>query len=553
MKPFVFRAKEIKSPTDIRQFSVEELPELCNELRQYVAQIPTDKKAHLESSLGVTELTVALHYLLDTPRDRLIWDVGHQMAVHKVLTGRGEAMYQSLRRLDGISGFPSPAESPYDLFYTGHSSTSISMALGLWLADNNFKTVAVIGDGALTGGQAFEALNIAGEWNADILVILNDNGLSIDPNVGALSAFGKYKDFFRALNFSYLGEVDGNNILELLPKLKEAIQLRGPRILRVCTCIQRIKVEFNTSSKQLPIRTYLRKAIETCLQEHPDLYVFSPAMLAGAGIKELKEKYPDRVLDTGITEQACVGVASGLAKGGKKVIVHIYSTFLQRAVDQLIHDVALQGFPVMFVVDRAGLVGEDGPTHHGVFDFQILSTIPGLKVYFPDSTHCLEKDIQNWANSPHLAALRIPRDSTVTDFEDDIPDFIWNDAPNSLLVVGALSHQAYKAFKRLTEKGVQLNFVSLHSPDAVENSTLLEKLAGQNWLFIAEENYFTGSLAEKLSASLVLKAHGERLPKIVPMTLPHAFITHGTPSELLHLTGLSSDGIFNTIIQNLEN
>ncbi|GCD78563.1 1-deoxy-D-xylulose-5-phosphate synthase [Thermaurantimonas aggregans] len=553
MKPFVFQGKEIKSPNDIRHLPTGELPELCKELRAYVAQIPTDKKAHLESSLGVTELTVALHYLLDTPSDRLIWDVGHQMAVHKVLTGRGAAMYQSLRRHDGISGFPSPAESPYDLFFTGHSSTSISMALGLWFADKNPKTVAVIGDGALTGGQSFEALNIAGEWNADILVILNDNGLSIDPNVGALSTFGKYQDYFEALNFSYLGEVDGNNILELLPKLKKAIQVSGPRVLRVFTHIQRIENSVSTANPLQPIRTSLRKAVEYCLQKHSDLYVLSPAMLAGAGLKEVREKYPERVLDTGITEQACVGIASGLAKGGKKVIVHIYSTFLQRAVDQLIHDVALQGFPVMFVVDRAGLVGEDGPTHHGVFDFQILSTIPGVKVYFPDSTHCLEKDIQNWANAPHLAALRIPRDSAVINFDNDIPDLLWKDAPNTLLAVGTLSHQAFKAFKRLVEKGLPLNFVSVHSLDAFENTTLLDKLGEQKRLFIAEENYFSGSLAEKLSAYIALKAHGERLPKIVLITLPHSFITHGTPEELLHLTGLSSEGIFNTIIQNLEN
>ncbi len=547
MKELIFRGKTIRSPEDIRSLPVSDLPELCRLIREYVSRIPTDKPAHLESSACVTELSVALHYVLNTPFDKLIWDVGHQTAVHKVLTGRGPSMYQSLRKLNGVSGFPSPAESPFDLFITGHSSTSISLALGLWLAGDKNKIAAVIGDGALTGGQAFEAINLAGDMNADILVILNDNGLSIDENVGALSKTKRYESFFTSLNFKYLGEVDGNDIQALIPALTDAVSWIGPRVLRISTRLNRFQTTSYTRKSYTPIRSVVNKCIRQCLIQDEDFYVLSPAMLSGIGLSALKADFPGRIIDTGITEQACVSIAAALAQSGKKVLVHIYSTFLQRAVDQIIHDVALQKLPVFFLVDRAGLVGEDGPTHHGVFDFSVLSMLPGIEIHFPYSIDAIENTILHWFADPRLMALRIPRDTDAFQADQPLPVEIWREASTTMVAVGMMVHQAYQAFTMLTNEGYNLNLLTCTLYPFSLQDALVEKLLTQKTVFFVEEAYAPGSVSEKLIFNLMTYPNSKSLPTCQCIHLPHEFIPHGSASDLLHLTALSAEDIYHNL------
>ncbi|MFN3952724.1 MAG: 1-deoxy-D-xylulose-5-phosphate synthase N-terminal domain-containing protein [Thermaurantimonas sp.] len=552
MEELIFRGKAIRSPEDIRSLPVSDLPELCRLIREYVSRIPTDKQAHLESSVCVTELSVALHYVLNTPLDKLIWDVGHQTAVHKVLTGRGPSMFQSLRKLNGISGFPSPAESPFDLFTTGHSSTSISLAIGLWLAGEKNKIAAVIGDGALTGGQAFEAINLAGDMNASILLILNDNGLSIDENVGALSKTNRYDSFFTSLNFKYLGEIDGNDIQVLIPALRDAVSGTGPRVLRICTRLSRFHTLSHTRTSYTPIRSAVNKCIRQCLNQDKDFYVLSPAMLSGIGLSALKADFQDRIIDTGITEQACVSIAAGLAKSGKKVLVHIYSTFLQRAVDQIIHDVALQRLPVFFLVDRAGLVGEDGPTHHGVFDFTVLSTLPDIEIHFPYSIDAIQNTILHWYADPRLMALRIPRDSNAFQADRPLPAEIWREARTTMVAVGMMAHQAYQAFTMLTQDGYDLNFATCTVYPFSLQDALVEKLLTQKTVFFVEEAYAPGSVSEKLIFNLMTYPNSKILSECQCIHLPHEFIPHGSPSDLLHLTALRAEDIYNNLKTKLN-
>lgn len=550
MSVFRYKGLPISSPSDLKKLKTEELADVCLQLRSYIAEIPTDKPAHLESSLGVTELTVALHYLLNTPKDALIWDVGHQTAVHKVLTGRGEKMYTSLRSLNGISGFPSPEESEYDLFQTGHSSTSISMALGLWLADVNRRIVAVIGDGALTGGQAYEALNISGGLNANILIIFNDNTYSIEPNVGALSAFSRYKDFFTALNFHYSGPIDGNDISQLLPAIRNVLDFNGPRVLHVKTKPHRL-----SSSKKavafLPIRNSLKRFLDEAFDQYKNIYLLSPAMLSGGGFLSLKNKFPDRVLDTGITEQACVSIAAGLTKGGKRVIVHLYSTFMQRAYDQILHDVALQKLPVLFLIDRAGLVGEDGPTHHGLFDLPALSAIPDFEIYQPTDVHDIIESLQNWIDSPHLAAVRIPRDSPWMS-EEKVSDDTSSCSEICILSTGFIAQLAYKAFQKLKDQGHKADFRILKKKSQAFEQSFLKNLLRYEKLFLVEEAFLSGSFSQMIMTEILLHSHGTKFPKIIPIVLKQGFVTHGHPDELLFLTGLQSEQILKKILYNLD-
>ncbi|KFD38192.1 1-deoxy-D-xylulose-5-phosphate synthase N-terminal domain-containing protein [Schleiferia thermophila] len=550
MSEFQYRGFAIRCPSDLKKLELEELPDVCLELRKYIAGIPTDKPAHLESSLGVTELTVALHYLLNTPKDALIWDVGHQTAVHKVLTGRGNQMYLSLRSLNGISGFPLPEESEHDLFQTGHSSTSISMALGLWLADKNRRIIAVIGDGALTGGQAYEALNIAGAMCANILVIFNDNHFSIEPNVGALSVHSRYEEFFKALNFHYSGPIDGNDVVRLLTALKEELDLKGPRVLHIKTKPQRLPSPQKTTSI-LPIRNLLRQVLGEAFEKNENLYLLSPAMLSGGGFLQLRDKFPDRVLDTGITEQACVSMAAGLSKGGKKTIVHLYSTFLQRAYDQIIHDVALQKLPVLFLIDRVGLVGEDGPTHHGLFDVSALCSLPDFEIYQPADLEDIRTSLQNWLQSPHLAALRFPRDSSLISGEQ-IPEEQFDYSSTCILANGFIAHMAYDAFQKLIGLGYTLDFRILKRKSQVFDPSFLKSLMQYDTLFLVEEAYLSGSFSQMVIAEFFLHTEREKIPKIIPIVLKPGFITHGHPDELLFLTGLHSDQIVKKILSNLD-
>lgn len=409
----------IEFPSDLRKLNEGQLPQLATELREFIIDIVAAKEGHLGASLGVIELTIALHYIFDTPNDRLIWDVGHQAYGHKILTGR-KSIFHTNRQLGGISGFPKRDESPYDCFGTGHSSTSISAALGMAIAsklegDLVRQHIAVVGDASIAGGMAFEALNHAGVTNANLLVILNDNAIGIDPSVGALKEYlmranvkaaPERDNIFEALNFAYSGPIDGHDLPSLLSELSKLKKASCPRLLHVITTkgkgLQKAEQEqviyhapgrFDATTGEL-----IKKEEDHLPPKYQDVFGhtlvelaeanrkivgITPAMPTGSSMKYLMDRFPERAFDVGIAEQHAVTLAAGMATQGFKVYCAIYSTFLQRAYDQVIHDVCLQKLPVVFCLDRAGIVGADGATHHGIFDLAYLRCIPNLAIYAP--------------------------------------------------------------------------------------------------------------------------------------------------------------------------
>ena len=436
----------INSPTDLRQLDVHQLPQLAQELRDFIINVVSVKEGHLGASLGVVELTIALHYVFDTPNDCLIWDVGHQAYGHKIVTGRRDNFHTN-RQLHGISGFPKRSESEYDAFGVGHSSTSISAALGMAIAANlkgdiERQHIAVIGDASIASGMAFEGLNHAGVTDANLLVILNDNAIGIDPSVGALKNYltavkeGKnprQNNMIKSLNFDYSGPIDGHDIQAVIQELERLKKIKGPKFLHIITTkgkgLQQAeenqvqyhapgKFDANTgniipkSDENLPpkYQDVFGETILDLAQKNENIIGITPAMPTGSSLKLMMDAFPKRAFDVGIAEQHAVTLAAGMATQGMIVFCNIYSTFLQRAYDQVIHDVALQNLPVIFCLDRAGLVGEDGATHHGVFDLAYLRCIPNLIVYSPRN----EVDLQNILYTAQLGldhpiAIRYPR------------------------------------------------------------------------------------------------------------------------------------------------
>jgi 1-deoxy-D-xylulose-5-phosphate synthase len=436
----------INSPTDLRQLDVHQLPQLAQELRDFIIDVVSVKEGHLGASLGVVELTIALHYVFNTPKDCLIWDVGHQAYGHKIVTGRRD-IFHTNRQLHGISGFPKRSESEYDAFGVGHSSTSISAALGMAIAANlkgetERQHIAVIGDASIASGMAFEGLNHAGVTDANLLVILNDNAIGIDPSVGALKNYltavkeGKnprQNNMIKSLNFDYSGPIDGHDIQAVIHELERLKKVKGPKFLHIITTkgkgLQQAeenqvqyhapgKFDANTgdiipkSDEHLPpkYQDVFGETILDLAQKNEKIIGITPAMPTGSSLKLMMDVFPGRAFDVGIAEQHAVTLAAGMATQGMVVFCNIYSTFLQRAYDQVIHDVALQNLPVIFCLDRAGLVGEDGATHHGVFDLAYLRCIPNLIVYSPRN----ETDLQNILYTAQLGldypiAIRYPR------------------------------------------------------------------------------------------------------------------------------------------------
>lgn len=436
----------INNPKDLRLLEESQLPQVAQELRDFIIDIVSVKEGHLGASLGVIELTIALHYVFNTPDDALIWDVGHQAYGHKILTGRKD-IFHTNRQLNGISGFPKRSESEYDAFGVGHSSTSISAALGMAIASNlngNFEKqhIAVIGDASIASGMAFEGLNHAGVTNANLLVILNDNAIGIDPSVGALKKYltavkeGKnprQNNMIKSLNFNYSGPIDGNDIFAVIKELKRLQKIKGPKFLHVITTkgkglqqAEENQVKYHAPGKFDPITgEILPKSEENLPPKYQDVFGLTildlaqknqkivgitPAMPTGSSLKFMMDTLPERAFDVGIAEQHAVTLAAGMATQGLIVYCNIYSTFLQRAYDQIIHDVALQNLAVIFCLDRAGLVGEDGATHHGVFDISYLRCIPNLIIYAPIN----EIELQNILYTAQLGlahpiAIRYPR------------------------------------------------------------------------------------------------------------------------------------------------
>ncbi len=443
--------KNINNPKDLRQLSITQLPQLAKELRNFIIDIVATKEGHLGASLGVVELTIALHYVFDTPNDLLIWDVGHQAYGHKVLTERKNRFHTN-RQLGGISGFPKRSESKYDTFGVGHSSTSISAALGMAIASQlkgeyTKQHIAVIGDASIASGMAFEGLNHAGVTNANILIILNDNAMGIDPSVGALKAYftnvkaGKKvrkNNIAKALNFNYFGPIDGNDINAVLTELNRLKDIKGPKFLHITTVkgkglklAEENQVIYHAPGKFDKITgERIKKSEENKPPKYQDVFGLTlvelakmnkkivgitPAMPTGSSLKFMLEQLPERAFDVGIAEQHAVTFAAGLSTQNMIPFCNIYSTFLQRAYDQIIHDVALQNLPVIFCLDRAGIVGEDGATHHGVFDISYLRLIPNIIIFAPMN----ESELRNIMYTAQLGlkhpiAIRYPRGSGTT-------------------------------------------------------------------------------------------------------------------------------------------
>ncbi|MDX1601479.1 MAG: 1-deoxy-D-xylulose-5-phosphate synthase, partial [Salinimicrobium sediminis] len=409
----------INSPADLRKIAPEKLPELAADLRKFIIEIVATKEGHLGASLGVVELTLALHYIFNTPEDLLVWDVGHQAYGHKILTGRRD-LFHTNRQLGGLSGFPKRSESEYDTFGVGHSSTAISAALGMALASNlkgetAKQHIAVVGDASIASGMAFEGLNHAGVTDANILIILNDNAIGIDPSVGALKNYltkarvgykPKQDNIIEALNFKYFGPVDGHDLRSLTSTLEELKGIKGPKFLHVITTkgkglkkAEEDQVKYHAPGKFVPdtgeLLPYDTKGLPLKFQDvfgltlvelaekNEKIIGITPAMPTGSSLKYMMDAFPERAFDVGIAEQHAVTLAAGMATRGFTVFCAIYSTFLQRAYDQVIHDVALQNLPVVFCLDRAGLVGEDGATHHGAFDIAYLRCIPNMTIFAP--------------------------------------------------------------------------------------------------------------------------------------------------------------------------
>ncbi|KON80309.1 1-deoxy-D-xylulose-5-phosphate synthase [Azoarcus sp. PA01] len=603
----------IDSPFDLRKLDRRELPALAAELREFLIESVSKTGGHLSSNLGTVELSIALHYVFDTPDDRIVWDVGHQTYGHKILTGRREAMSR-LRQFGGISGFPRRSESSYDTFGTAHSSTSISAALGMAVAARDRgeqrRSIAVIGDGAMSAGMAFEALNNAGDMrDINLLVILNDNEMSISPPVGALTKIlarmfsGRtynaarragekvlgvsppMLDFarkveehvkglitpgtlFEEFGFHYYGPIDGHDLDALLPTLQNLRKLNGPHFLHVITRKgQGYKLAeadpvlyhgVSTFDHTAGIQTAKGAAKLTYTQVFGDwlcdiaaqdqkVVGITPAMREGSGMVRFAQEFPDRYYDVGIAEQHALTFAAGLACEGFKPVVAIYSTFLQRAYDQLIHDIALQNLPVVFAIDRAGLVGADGATHHGAFDLSYLGCIPNLVVMAPaDENECRQMLYTAYRhNGP--AAVRYPRGSGMQVEPETamaaLPigkgEVRRNGQRIALLVFGSLLLNALQAAEQLDATVANMRFVK---PLDV---TLIEELAARHDLIVTlEENAVVGGAGSEVARVL---ENLQNRPRLLRLGLPDAFIDHGDQSQLLESVGLDAPGIVASI------
>lgn len=535
---------KIHTPTDLKTLKIEELKVLCEELKDFVNNSTSAKAAHKNASITVTELSVALHYVFNTPKDILIWDVGHQAYIHKVLTARREVFHTN-RKKNGLAGFTKRTESVYDPFGAGHSSTSISAASGFALADKmrggTRKHIAVIGDGALTGGMSFEALNYLGEKGGDVLIILNDNESSIDSNVGALNKGHSYQQFFESLGIFYCGEIDGHNVENLTKKLDEVKGLEVPRVLVVKT--KKPPQSKTTGSSAGVPQKFQEVFSETVLQlmENNDKIVaITPAMLSGSGLDQVQQHFPERVLDVGIAEQHAVTMAAGLAADGFIPIVHLYSTFSQRAFDQIIHDVALQNLHVIFCLDRAGLVGEDGPTHHGNFDPGFLNTIPNMRIAAPMDGNQLQRLLKDAVTAAGPWAIRYPKSTCGFEPERTVGNLkraqlLKEGNEKAILSFGAIGVAVEEALAN--SEWAHYNFPFLKPLD---QESLQEIAAEFETIFTVEENSPRGGFGDAVRAFFTSADIDQ---KVKSLSLPDVFIEHASRAELLKQCGLDPESI----------
>ena len=615
--------KAIDSPDDLKKLNRDQLHQVCDELRQYIIDVVSVHGGHFAASLGVVELSVALHYIYNTPYDQLVWDVGHQAYGHKILTGRRDSFITN-RKYNGLSGFPKRSESPYDTFGVGHSSTSISAALGMSMAakykGENRKSIAVIGDGSMTAGMAFEAMNHAGVADSDVLIILNDNCMSIDPNVGALKEYltdistsptynkmrdevwnlmgklpvgkkfsremaskleanikgvvSKSSNLFEALNLRYFGPIDGHNITKLVETLKDLKNIPGPKLLHIVTVKGKgyalaekdqtkwhapglfdkvtgeiVKKKINATQPPKYQDVFGHTMIELA-EKNLSIMGVTPAMPSGSSLKFMMEKMPNRAFDVGICEQHAVTVSAGLATQGMRVFCNIYSSFMQRAYDQVVHDVAIQKLPVVFCLDRAGLVGEDGPTHHGCYDIPFMRCIPNMVVSAPMN----EEELRNLMytaqleSNTHPFVIRYPRgEGVLTDWRTPFKELSIGKGRKlkdgngiAILSFGHPGNFAQAAIRELRTEGIDPAHYDLRFVKPIDENLLHEVFSNYNKIVTVEDGTVVGGFG---SAVLEFMNQHHYNATIEILGIPDRLVEHGSPAELHRECAYDAQGI----------
>ena len=618
--------KQINCPDDLKKMGREQLHQVCNELRQYIIDVVSVHGGHFAASLGVVELSVALHYIYNTPYDQLVWDVGHQAYGHKILTGRRD-IFSSNRKYKGLSGFPKRSESEYDSFGVGHSSTSISAALGMAMASKykgeNRKSVAIIGDGSMTAGMAFEAMNHAGVADSDLLVILNDNRMSIDPNVGALKEYltdistsptynkvrdeiwnlmgklpvgknftrdmaskleagmkgmvSKSSNLFEALKFRYFGPIDGHNITNLVDTLKDLKEIPGPKLLHIITVkgkgyelaekdqtkwhapglFDKVTGEIYKKKISVPqapkYQDVFGHTIIELAEANDKIIGITPAMPSGSSLKFMMEKMPHRAFDVDICEQHAVTVSAGMATQGLRVFCNIYSSFMQRAYDQVVHDVAIQKLPVIFCLDRAGLVGEDGPTHHGCYDIAFMRCIPNLVISAPMN----EQELRNLMytaqleKNRHPFVIRYPRgEGTMPEWRTAFEELpigkgrkLKDGKDIAILSFGHPGNFAQAAIRTLRSEGIDPAHYDLRFVKPIDEDLLHEVFSSYTKIITVEDGTVVGGFG---SAVLEFMNQHQYHATIKVLGIPDRLVEHGTPVELHRECNYDVEGIVET-------
>jgi 1-deoxy-D-xylulose-5-phosphate synthase len=616
----------ISNPQDLKKLSPELLDQVAREIREKIITTVAKTGGHLAPSLGVVELTIALHYVFNTPKDKIVWDVGHQAYAHKLLTGR-QGQFHTLRQYGGISGFPKRSESPYDSFDTGHSSTSVSGALGMacgrCLHRECSRVIAVIGDGALTAGLAFEGLNNAGDLHKNLVVVLNDNGMSISPNVGALSSFfsrkltGRTMVFlkkqveyllrsfpgigedllawakkseeamkgfftpgmlFEAMKFNYLGPVKGHRLDHLIETFQNVRNLDGPVLVHVLTTkgkgylpaetdptgfhgLGKFDPDTGVAQKSVSeVPSYTQVFGETLVrlaQENKNVAAITAAMPDGTGLVDFRSKFPDRFFDVGICEQHAVTFSAGMALEGMRPVATIYSTFLQRAYDQVLHDVCLQNLPVVFALDRGGIVGEDGETHQGLFDLSFLRSLPNMVLMAPKDEDELRHMLYTAVEHPGPIAIRYPRGQGVgVDFSPKLhrlpigkAEVVREGEDLLILAIGASVYPSLKASEELEKQGYQVTVVNARFVKPLDESLILNLAARRGRVLTVEENVLHGGFG---SAVVELLMDRGLLVPVKRLGIPDIFVEHGSPSILREKYGLDAQGITQGALELLE-
>jgi 1-deoxy-D-xylulose-5-phosphate synthase len=623
---------QVHSPNDLKQLSMDQLPRFCDDLRQYIIDVVSVHGGHFGASLGVVELSTALHYVYNTPYDQLVWDVGHQAYGHKIITGRRD-QFPSNRKYNGLSGFPKRSESEYDTFGVGHSSTSISAALGMAMAakmkNENRKSIAVIGDGAMTAGLAFEAMNHAGVADSDVLIILNDNCMSIDPNVGALKeyltdittspTYNKIKDdvwnalgklpvgktftremasklehsikgfvnkssnLFEALKLRYFGPIDGHNITKLVDTLKDLKNIPGPKLLHIVTVkgkgyelaekdqtkwhapglFDKVTGEIQKKKFDTPqppkYQDVFGHTIVELAEKNEKIVGITPAMPSGSSLKFMMDKMPHRAFDVGICEQHAVTLSAGMATQGMKVFCNIYSSFMQRAYDMVVHDVAIQKLPVIFCLDRAGLVGEDGPTHHGCYDIAYMRCVPNMIVAAPMN----EAELRNIMYTAQLdthtlpISIRYPRgEGVMPEWRTEMKEIqigkgrkLKDGEEVAILSFGHPGNFAASAIRELKNNGINPAHYDMRFAKPLDEELLHEVFTKFSKIVTVEDGCIQGGFG---SAVLEFMAVHNYKAEVKIMGIPDRLVEHGTPKQLYDEIGIDANGIAKVVREMMD-